>query len=68
MDMGVLKQCLRDEALADYTPTSVADSSIGSKQNKKTPSANANLTRTDSDNTNNKSVSSHRLIMSIIVR
>ncbi|XP_031332358.1 protein unc-80 homolog isoform X3 [Photinus pyralis] len=66
MDLGVLKQCLREEVLAEHTPTSVADSSPGSKPGKKSQT-NPNLGGPETDAIN-KSVSSHYLLMNIIVR
>ncbi|KAK4883609.1 hypothetical protein RN001_006928 [Aquatica leii] len=65
MDLGVLKQCLREEVLAEYTPTSVADSSPGSKPGKKSQTGTPNVTN---DENVTKSISSHHLIMNIIVR
>ncbi|KAF5269335.1 hypothetical protein FQR65_LT02637, partial [Abscondita terminalis] len=64
MDLGVLKQCLREEVLAEHTPTSIADSSPGSKPGKKNQSVNS----TNENDCPSKTVSSHQLIMNIIVR
>lgn len=67
LDLGVLKQCLREEALAEYTPTSIAESSPSSKPTKKSPSTPVNLSTTEPDSLG-KTVTPHRLIMNIIVR
>lgn len=61
MDMGVLKQFLRDEALAEHMTTPVPDVSPGKKGGATT------TTNQDSDKPS-KVLSSHRLIMHIIVR
>lgn len=63
MDMGVLKQFLRDEALAEHVATPVPDVSPG-----KTSKSGAATTLSPESDKPPKILSSHRLIMHIIVR
>ncbi|KAF5273419.1 hypothetical protein FQA39_LY07436 [Lamprigera yunnana] len=65
IDLGVLKQCLREEVLTDHTPTSMKDSSPGSKSNKKNHNQTPHLD--DRDNFS-KITTSHHLIMNVIFR
>lgn len=65
MDMGVLKQCLRDEAITSFTP--MPDSSSPGKGGKLPPSNTRASVGTDPEKTG-KPMSSHWLIMNVIVR
>lgn len=64
MDMGVLKQFLRDEALAEHQSTPVPEISPGKGTKSATTSPPANM----EPEKHSKPLSPHRLIMHVIVR
>ncbi|KAJ8917160.1 hypothetical protein NQ315_012652 [Exocentrus adspersus] len=66
MDMGVLKQCLRDEAANSFTP--VADSSTSPSNATKMPTSNTRGSLGTEAEKTGKPISSYRLVMNIIVR
>lgn len=67
MDLGVLKHFLRDEALSGHTTTPLIDSSPG-KEAKTTNTSAAGTPSGIDSNDKNKHLTSHRLIMHIILR
>lgn len=64
MDMGVLKQFLRDEALSTQMFNTFGDSSPG----KRPKSTSSNTAGTPSNEDKVRPLTSHRIIMDIIVK
>lgn len=70
MDLGVLKQCLRDEAMSSSEQNLVDDtSSIKTGKNKDTPAQTPSSPATEKNMTFQDQICNpHRLIMDIIFR
>lgn len=65
MDMGVLKQFLRDEALS-VQPFTIGETSPGKRP--KSTGSNNNANGTPSNEEKTKPLTSHRIIMDIIIK
>lgn len=64
MDMGVLKQFLRDEALSTHSFNITGENSPG----KRTKTTNNTATSSTNEIEKTKPLTSHRIIMDVIVR